>query len=169
MKKIHPAVKSMVSIAFYLVLIIGIWTVIARLVFPDKGETDQWLAYIQAHEPLLVQVAQNAMDEGTWTGIRETEEVRSVFAEGGIEQVENGDGSVYFIMRTENAGETLRYVYLPNGDYAPPDWVLNGDWVEQSVSGDTTRRWIGGTAGKGSVSARRLTERFYIEDLYNPE
>ena len=169
MKKLNSqAVKSMTQLAVYLILMIVIWVFIAKLVFPNDTKTDVYQTFIDAHAPLMEQVAQNAMDESVWSHIQSTAEVQDMLKEGGIVSVTGDEESASFWLQDENPEATLRYAYFPLGAYIPPEVVRGSGWVEEKVDAEGVTRYVGGLAGQGSVSARRLSERFFLEEALIP-
>ena len=56
MKK-NPAVRSMLTIALYLVLLIGMWSVIGKWVYPTVTDRSRAEELAQKHSPLLIRLA----------------------------------------------------------------------------------------------------------------
>ena len=155
----------MAQLGLYLVLMILIWIVIAKVVFPDSGEKDPYAAFIAANGPLLTQVAENAQDPDAWPGIRETDKVRSVLQTGGIQQVRPGeDGSVAFWMGVQDSMD-LRYVYSSDGSWPLPEKISGEDWTEVEAQREDVRHWVGGLGGLQNASARRLSDRFFLMQM----
>ena len=69
MKKINPAVKNMIQLLSYVVLLIVIWMVIGLIAFPKPSTVERLTDYVKQNEKVLVQVAENAMDENVNPGI----------------------------------------------------------------------------------------------------
>ena len=67
MKK-NPAVRSMLTIALYLVLLIGMWSVIGKWVYPTVTDRSRAEELAKKHSPLLIQLAENSADGEQWAG-----------------------------------------------------------------------------------------------------
>ncbi|MGN0803236.1 MAG: hypothetical protein ACI4MF_11635 [Candidatus Faecivicinus sp.] len=162
--KNREAIKSMIQLGLGVVLLVGMWAIIGRLVFPSQETAVTPASYVQAHAPLLTQIAENAMDPEKWAGIRDTDEVQAVLAEGKIQIVTGYETCARFSLPYDNPDGTLAILYLPDDQYV---FSFDGEWAQESAEGDT-QRWVGGTAGQGYVNVTRLAESFYLEEACNP-
>ena len=159
--KHHVAVKSMLSIAFYLVLIIAVWGVVGYVAFP-RAEEDSLRSFVASNEKVLVQLAENALDPEQWPGVAGAPEVAQMLAEGGIARVDVEDGRAVFHLTSEMPEQSRAIVYFPGGDYAPPAECAGWAMIEPL-------RWQGGLGDQGYVNARALVGGFFYEEVYAPE
>ena len=161
MKK-NPAVKSMASLMLYLLLLIVLWYAIGMVAFPKPSREERLKAYVGKHQNLLIQVAENAMDEDQWTGIRNTVEVMELLKEENISDVlPYEQGAAFMIAPAKSSIQVqARILYLPDGQYA---MNVAGDWHSAEVEKDGALRWEDGAGGY--VRALRLADGFYLEDI----
>ena len=165
MKK-NPAVKSMLQMALYLVLLIGVWLAIGLITYPDAGkEKDVYADYVAQNEGVLVQLAENAIDPTKYPGIEAAAEVQSILAEQEISGVVADEYGATFVLPSAQLEISRAIVYRPDGVYTLPS-ELTG-WT-QMESDTASLRWQGGLAGKGYVLARPLSEHFFYQEIYNP-
>ncbi len=160
MKKSNPAVKSMLQLAFYLIALIAIWTVIGLLAFPKESTLEQMTKYVQANEPVLVQVAENAMDGEKNPGIMNSVDVLEMLGKAHISAVEPYKQGAIFRVTGELAPKdgALSILYLPDGQY-----VLDreGNWSSAAPDKNGTLRF---ESGASYVAVTRLTDCFFLEE-----
>lgn len=159
-KSVNPAVKSMATLALYLVLLIGMWAIIGYVVFPDKGEADTYAELVAANEPLLTQIAENVIDPAQWEGIQYAQEVQALLEKGNFSETRAENGQAHFIIPTENLSESLTtfVAYCPDGEYHLPEDMV---WNVIVSEGKSTR--YEDSAGSGSyVTVQKLSEKFYL-------
>lgn len=160
MKKMNPAVKNMLQLLFYIVLLIGMWTIIGLVAFPSASTAERLAEYVEENEKVLVQVAENAMDETVNPGIMTSVEVLKILGTEHISTVtaiENG--AVFTISDDDTAADTdLQIIYLPDGQYA---FSREGDWTAASPDQNGTLHWV---SGNTSVAVSRLTDHFFLEE-----
>lgn len=151
----NPAVKSMVSIAFYLVIIIGVWIAISAIAFPDAARGTDVKAVVKANEPLLTQLAEAASDDSLIEALRATDKVKELLNALDVTAVQPTDDGAAFIL----ADGSKRLLYYGSGSYvfSPDD---PDGWQSVSASQEGALRWEKGTS---YVEAARLTEHFYLE------
>ena len=140
MKK-NPAVRSMLTIALYLVLLIGMWSVIGKWVYPTVTDRSRAEELAKKHSPLLIQLAENSADAEQWAGIAETETVQSLYET--------------FYMKSGSADRTHALVYAPSGAYVPPQDV--SDWTETA-----TYEY---KSASSTATAIRLSDTFFYEEV----
>lgn len=160
MKKMNPAVKNMIQLLSYIVILIGIWMVIAMVAFPEPSKEERIADYVKENEAVLVQLADNAMDETVNPGIMNSVEVLKILGTEHIAAVEAADnGAVFHIVSDETPdGGYLDLVYLPDGQYA---FAREGDWVAATPDESGTLRWV---SGDTYVSVTRMTDHFFLEE-----
>ena len=166
MKK-NPAVKSMATLMLYLVLIILIWYGIGMVAFPTQSREDRLKSYVKQNEPLLVQIAENAMDETVWEGILTTPEVLEVLDREEIADVQPYAQGAAFVIEEDGQDPHLQrlLIYLPDGQYA---LTLEGDWQPATAGSDGTLRWEGGDGPDSYVTATKLSDHFFLQEAYRP-
>ena len=160
MKKMNPAAKNMIQLLSYVVLLIGIWMVIATVAFPKAPKEERIAAYVKANEKVLVQVAENAMDENVNPGIMTSVEVLKILGAEHIAAVTPAESGAVFAIGSEEVpdGGYLHIIYLPDGQYA---FSREGDWTAASPDKNGTLRWVSGNTW---VAATRLTDHFFLEE-----
>ena len=160
MKKINPTVKNMIQLLSYVVLLIVIWMVIGLVAFPKPSTVERLTDYVKQNEKVLVQVAENAMDENVNPGIMTSVDVLKILGTEHISTttaVENG--AIFTINDDDLAANTsLQIVYLPDGQYA---FAREGDWTAASPDQNGTLRWV---SGNTVVAVNRLTDNFFLEE-----
>ena len=160
MKKINPAVKNMIQLLSYVVLLIVLWMVIGLVAFPKPSTVERLTDYVKQNEKVLVQVAENAMDENVNPGIMTSVDVLKILGTEHISTttaVENG--AIFTINDDDLAANTsLQIVYLPDGQYA---FSREGDWTAASPDQNGTLRWV---SGNTVVAVNRLTDNFFLEE-----
>lgn len=157
---VSPAFKSMATMAFYLVLLIGMWGILAHVLFPDRGPNETYANLVAANEPLLTQIAENVIDPDQWTGIRQAPEVQALLEKGSFSETREENGQALFIISTENLSENLStfVAYCPDGEYYLPDDYV---WNVIVSEGKSTR--YEDSAGSGSyITCQKLREKFYL-------
>ena len=166
--------KSMASLAFYLLILVAVWAVIGVMVYPFDKQNSTPADFVQENATMLTQVAQNAMDPEQWPGIRTVPEIAGMLEKGGIQDIQAYDVGAAFVLPSDNV-EAGRYIcYDSTGDdflnaaahitliaAYPNDWTL----TESTV---TLERWQGGAFGKGYYNISKLADSFYLVDYYNP-
>ena len=165
MKKVNPAVKNMAQLMLYLLLMIGMWMVIASVAFPKKSTVDTMKAFVQKNEPVLIQVAQNAMDENVNPGIQNSVEVLNLLGEGDISSVFAYEQGAAFAISGKNtpASGHLYLLYLPDGQYSFP---YSGEWEAATADSEGTLRW---TCGDAYVAVTRMADCFFLEEAVLPQ
>ena len=164
MKKANTeAVKSMASIALYLVIIIGVWAILGKALFPAQTSVDTYGDFFAKNAPLMRQVAENALDPDVWPGIRETPEVQARLEELGVTDITVEDGAASFWLADQVPNALLRVIYAE--DYVRPAAFSGGEWTEIETEREETRRW---TCGQGFLNVRSLAERFWLEESLAP-
>jgi len=160
MKKMNPAAKNMIQLLSYVVLMIGIWMAIATVAFPKASKEERIAKYVQTNEKVLVQVAENAMDENVNPGIMTSVDVLKIL---GTEHIASATAAENGAVFTINSDETpkdgyLQIIYLPDGQYA---FTREGDWTAASPDKNGTLRWVSGNTW---VAVTRLTDHFFLEE-----
>lgn len=159
MKKMNPAVKNMIQLLSYIVLLIGMWTVIGLVAFPSASTADRLAEYVEQNEKVLVQVAENAMDETVNPGIMTSVEVLKILGTEHISTVTAIENGAVFTISDEDAtADALQIVYLPDGQYA---FSREGDWTAASPDKNGTLHWV---SGNTSVAVSKLSEHFFLEE-----
>ncbi len=165
----NPAVKSMLSIAFYLVVIIVIWIAIGTFLFPDSDETvsTDYESIVTANEPLITQLAQNASDETVLEALRATDEVTELLESLNVTDIEATDDGAAFIIESDEYDEniTVRLLYYAEGSYifSPED---PDEWSSSTEEDTGSLRWDS-TSG-AYVTVSRLADQFFLEESYDP-
>lgn len=151
----NPAVKSMVSIAFYLVIIIGMWIAIGSIAFPDAARSTDVKAVVKANEPLLTQLAEAASDDSLIEALRATDKVKELLNALDVADIRPTEDGATF---TTGDG-SKRLLYYGSGSYvfSPDD---PDGWQSVSPSQEGALRW---EKGASYVEVARLTEHFYLE------
>lgn len=163
MKK-NPAVKSMLQLGFYLVLLIGMWMVISLVVFPDADkEEDTYATYVTQYEGVLTQLAENAIDSTQYAGIATADEVQTILSTQQISEVVADEYGAMFVLPSSQTEISRAIVYRADGEYRLPSEV--SDWTRADAD---SMYWQGGLAGKGYVLARALSEHFFYQEIYIP-
>lgn len=168
MKKVNPAVKNMAQLMLYLLLMIGMWMLIASVAFPKKSTVDTVKAFVQKNEAVLIQVAQNAMDESVNPGIQSSVDVLEILGEGKIGSVfAREDGAVFEITgdRVPENGH-LYLIYLPDSSYA---FDREGEWTASAPDKNGTLRWEDGQGTGSYVAVTRLADHFFLEESSLPD
>ena len=165
MKKINPAVKNMAQLMLYLVLLIVIWIVIGSIVFPKQSAASTVKSYVEKNSAVLVQVAENAMDENVNPGIQNSVEVLNLLGKGDISSVFAYEQGAAFAITGKNTpkGGHLYLLYLPDGQYSFP---YSGDWEAATADSEGTLRW---TSGSSYVAVTRLADGFFLEEAVLPQ
>lgn len=152
--KKRTAVRSMLTIAVYLVLLIGMWSIVGKWVYPTVTDRTRAEELVQKRSPLLVQLSENSASSEQWAGIAETETVQSLYETYRIVYTETEEGLTRFYFKSDDANTTHALVYAPEGRYAPPK--IGSDWTET----DSLRYE---SAGATAV-ATRLNDNFFYEE-----
>lgn len=168
------AVKSMLTLLCYLLLLIGLWSVIGIVVFPEKTTENKYADYVKGNAPMLTQVAENAMNPEQWEGIMDVPEIKEMLENGSVQSVQAYDSGVAFTLPGSIADGGLYICYDPSGDafldasrhiaviaQFPDEWT-------QTESTETLQRWQGGMMDKGYYNITKLADGFYLVDYYLP-
>jgi len=160
MKKMNPAAKSMIQLLSYVVLLIVIWMVIGRVAFPKATNAERLTEYVQKNEKVLVQVAENAMDENVNPGIVTSVDVLKILGAEHLSEVAPIENGVVFMVTDEDAPKntSMQIVYLPDGQYA---FTREGDWTAASPDENGTLRWV---SGNTVVAVSKLSDHFFLEE-----
>ena len=160
MKKMNPAAKNMIQLLSYIVLMIGMWAVIGMVAFPKPSTVERMTDYVKQNENVLVQVAENAMDENVNPGIMTSVDVLKILGEEHVAEVIPSENGAIFIVSDKDASEStaLQIVYLPDGQYA---FTREGDWTAASPDKNGTLRWV---SGNTIVAVNKLTDHFFLEE-----
>ncbi len=160
MKKMNPAAKNMIQLLSYIVLMIGMWVVIGAVAFPKPTTVERLTGYVKQNEKVLVQVAENAMDENVNPGIMTSVDVLKILGTEHIAEVtpiENG--AVFTISDKDMPKDTsVQIVYLTDGQYA---FSREGDWTAASPDKNGTLRWV---SGNTVVAVSKLSDCFFLEE-----
>lgn len=160
MKKMNPAAKNMIQLLSYIVLLIVMWIVIGLVAFPKPSTAERLTDYVKANEKVLIQVAENAMDENVNPGIMNSVEVLKILGQEHIAEVESyAQGAVFHIVEdsADDSG-SLDIIYLPDGQYA---FTREGDWTAASPDENGTLRWV---SGNTVVAVNKLSDCFFLEE-----
>ena len=160
MKKMNPAAKNMLQLLSYIVILIGMWMAIATIAFPKPTTIERLTEYVEQNEKVLVQVAENAMDENVNPGIMTSVEVLKILGTEHIAEVEPyAQGAAFHIIQ-DSSGDNgyLDIIYLPDGQYA---FTRDGEWTAASPDENGTLRWVSGNTW---VAVTRLTDHFFLEE-----
>ena len=160
MKKMNPAAKNMIQLLSYIVLMIGMWAVIGMVAFPKPSTVERMTDYVKQNENVLVQVAENAMDENVNPGIMTSVDVLKILGEEHVAEVIPSENGAIFVISDKDASEStaLQIVYLPDGQYA---FTREGDWTAASPDKNGTLRWV---SGNTIVAVNKLTDHFFLEE-----
>ena len=160
MKKMNPAAKNMIQLLFYIVLMIGMWTLIGLVAFPKATTAERLTEYVQKNEKVLVQVAENAMDENVNPGIMTSVDVLKILGTEHIASVTAAENGAVFAINSDETPKDgyLQIVYLPDGQYA---FSRDGNWTAASPDENGTLRWVSGNTW---VAVTRLTDHFFLEE-----
>lgn len=166
-KKLDKAgAKSLLQLAVYLVVLIGMWIVIGALFFPKPSQAERLSDYVKKHQPLLVQIAENAMDESKHTGIMNTVDVLQLLGEEHIASVEAYKHGAAFAIQSEETPELpghLYLIYLPDGQYV---FDMEGEWSAGTPDENGALRWEGGHGPGSYVAVTRLADCFFLEEAH---
>lgn len=163
MKKMNPAAKNMIQLLCYIVLLIGMWMAISTIAFPKPSTGQRLAAFVQENQAVLIQVAENAMDENVNPGITTSVEVMKILGKEHISSVTAYEqGAAFNIESGETpAGGYLRILYLPDGQYAfhtdSPE-----EWKAAAPKEKNTLRWE--HASGSYVNVTRLSDCFFLEE-----
>ena len=157
MKK-NPAVRSMLTIALYLILLIGLWSVIIKLVYPTVTDLSRAKELVKEYSPLLVQLSENSADGTQWEGITETDTVQTLYENYNIVSTETENGITRFYMKSSDVTTTHALVYAPEGRYVPPEYA--GEWTQAESESE-----IKYTSGTVTAAATRLSDTFFFEEV----
>lgn len=168
------AVKSMLSLAFYLLILIAVWAVIGVIAFPNADNQDVYGKLVPENRPLLAQIAENAIDSEKWPGIMQTAEAQALIKELGVSDIQSAGFTVAFTIPRSTPDEYLYIEYVPD-DIAYPnaEAALAGmgydpaDWLRVDAP-EGTERWEGGPFGKGYYNFRKLCDGFWLVNCYLP-
>ena len=160
MKKMNPAAKNMIQLLSYIVLMIGMWAVIGMVAFPKPSTVKRLTDYVRENEKVLVQVAENAMDENVNPGIMTSVDVLKILGKEHVAKVEPIENGAIFVISDKDASEntSMQIVYLPDGQYA---FTREGDWTAASPDKNGTLRWV---SGNTVVAVSKLTDHFFLEE-----
>jgi len=166
------AVKSMLTLACFLIGTIVLWSVLAHVLFPNRNVEDPHAALVKGNAPLLTQIAENAMDPEQWPGINATQEVKALLEKGGITSVAGDEHGASFMLVPENPQNVLFIRYDPGNDafLNIPRHILGENfysWMKISAE-EGTECWVGGSTGTGFCNARKLADHFYLIDAHIP-
>ena len=161
MKK-NPAVKSMLTLTVSLLLLIGMWSVIGLLVFPQVPRGEKLKNIIDEREALLIQLAEEADNPEALTVMSNSPEVKSLMKEAGIALVFPDDAGVVFALSGKGVPENggLYLLYRPDGEYI---FSKEGQWQPGQPKEGGALEWISAD-GLQSVTVTRLNDRFYLEE-----
>jgi len=166
--------KSMASLAFYLLILVVVWAVIGVIVFPDADNEDIYGKLVSENRPLLVQIAENAIDPEKWSGIAQTAEAQALLKELGVSGIHDTDGIAVFTIPRGTLDAQLSIEYVTDGVNYPDaaaEFIRMGhspdSWIRVDAP-EGTERWEGGPFGKGSISYRKLSDGFWLVDRYVP-
>lgn len=157
-KTANPALKSMATMALYLVLLIGMWAILAHVMFPDRNENPTYAQLVSANEPLLAQAAENVVNPEQWAGIQQTAEVQALLEKLNVAETRYEDGQAKFFIASENpTGNLATYIsFFPDGDFQTT--LTGGGWEIVELEGKSSR-WENGA---NYIAATQLTEKFYL-------
>jgi hypothetical protein len=160
MKKMNPAAKNMIQLLFYIVLMIGMWAIIGMVAFPKTTTAERLTEYVEKNEKVLVQVAENAMDENVNPGIMNSVEVLKILGEEHIAKVEPYQQGAVFHIHSDSDKDNgvLDIIYLPDGQYA---FTREGNWTAASPDAKGTLRWVSENTW---VAATKMTDHFFLEE-----
>ncbi len=160
MKKMSPAAKSMIQLLSYIVLLMGMWVVIGLVAFPKPSTIERLSDYVKENEKVLVQVAENAMDDTVNPGIMTSVDVLKIIGEEHISMITAIENGAIFTINSEETPEDgyLQIIYLPDGQYA---FTRDGEWTAASPDENGTLRWVSGNTW---VAVTRLTDHFFLEE-----
>lgn len=160
MKKMNPAAKNMIQLLFYIVLMIGMWAIIGMVAFPKASTAERLTEYVEKNEKVLVQVAENAMDENVNPGIMTSVDVLKILGTEHISTITSAENGAIFTISDEDAPKntSMQIVYLPDGQYA---FTREGDWTAASPDENGTLRWV---SGNTVVAVSKLSDCFFLEE-----
>ena len=151
----NPAVKSMLTLALYLVLLIGMWSIIAKWVFPTTTDLSRAKELVKEYPALLAQLAENSADSTQWEGIQESDTVQTLYDTYNVTYVETVNGCTHFYMKVTDASTTHALVYAPQGEYLPPE----GDWAK--TEGESSTQYV---LDATTITVTRLADNFFYEE-----
>lgn len=161
----NPAVKSMVSIAIYLIVIIGVWIAIGSLAFPDAARGTDVKAVVTANEPLVTQLAEAASDDSLIEALTATDTVKELLETLHVTSIQPAGSGAAFVIGQDSdpTGQTTRLLYYREGGYvfSPED---PSAWTSAQSSESGTLRWE--SAAGGWVEVSRLTDHFFLETAF---
>ena len=156
--KKNPAVRSMLTIALYLILLIGMWSVIAKWAFPTTTDLSRAKALLKQYPALIAQLAENSADSSQWEGVSESETVQELYENNNITYVETDNGLTRFYMKSDDVTTTHALVYAPDGEYVPPTQA--SEWTEAQSESE-----IRYTSDRATATATRLGDVFFYEEV----
>ena len=166
--------KSMASLAFYLLILVAMWAVIGVIAFPGEDDEDIYSKLVAENHALLTQVAENAIDPEKWAGITGMPEVNALLKELGVTDVRSVSGKAIFTIPCNSADRQLCLEYIPGGIQYPDakaEFIRMGhspdSWIRTDAP-DGMERWEGGPFGKGYLNYRELSHGFWLVDRYIP-
>ena len=83
----NPAVRSMITLLGYVVLLIAMWALLGKLLFPTQSTREKLANLVAQNRNLLIQLAESADDPALLTSLESTETVRDLFEAGDIRAV----------------------------------------------------------------------------------
>ena len=162
----RQAARSMLTLLGYVVLLIAMWAVLGRLMFPEQSARERLESLVAENENLLIQLAESAGDPELLATLRTTGEVSDLLDECGVYDIRMEGGRVLFDIATESEDTSLSLVYIADGQYS---LALDGDWQAATVEENGALRWTGGRGADSYVEATRLTDCFFLEEIYLPD
>lgn len=158
-KSTNPAVKSMATMALYLLILIGMWAILGHVMFPDKNENPTYAQLVTANEPLLAQIAENVIDPEQWAGIQQTPEVQALYEKLNISETRFEDNQAKFILAADSTSPLTTCIsFLPDGDLQTA--LTNAGWKIVELEGNGSR-W---EKDASYIVANQLTENFYLTE-----
>ena len=94
----NPALKSMTTLALYLLLLIGMWAILGYVLFPDSDKEVTPAQVVTANEALMKQAAENVVDSEKWPGVMETAEMKKLMEMLGVTATAAEDGEACFYL-----------------------------------------------------------------------
>ena len=153
----NPAVRSMITLLGYVVLLIAMWALLGKLFYPTQSPREKLEGLVEQNRNLLTQLAQSASDAELLASLETTDTVRELFEVGGIRDVRAENGRAIFDPRGRG-GEAAALVYIADDQYSLLD---EGDWQPAEVGAEGALRWE--ESGGASVEVARLAENFFLE------
>ena len=158
MKKMNPAVRSLGTIAVYLVALIAVWLFLGRMLFPQTSRADATASFVSANAPLLTQLAEAAENDAEMLALmRADSNVSQILSAGGVGAIFADERGVVFSLEGKGVPDN-GYLYLL---YCPGGYTFGrtGNWNE-SRSGSTVT-YAGGDAVYRVTS---LSGPFWLEE-----